>query len=219
MASSAKTQATRLRQAKARIAELEQRVTDLEGWMRSAVWIDPGRQGGRPCLGGHRLPVSSVMSFLAESEEMALHAYPHLTVEQIRLARWYHDTYADQDRTCRWPRPVIHTDPGVNGGEPSIGGVPVTVIAGRIAAGEPATDVAADYRLTRREALTACWWCGSTLDDFADWWARWADSASLILGTVSDDDTVCADLPDPPLMGDDDGPVRPVENVPTGGLL
>lgn len=129
------------------------------------------------------------------------------------------DKTSQGGRICGWSRPVIHTDPAVAGGEPCIDGAPVTAVAGRIAAGEPVADVAADYGITRRQALTACWWCGIALEDFADWWARWADEAALILGSAPDWDTMCVPLADPPLIADDDEPVRPVGDVPTGGLL
>lgn len=218
MASSAKSQANHLRQARARVAELEQRVNDLEGWMREAVWIDPGRMQGTPCLGGHRLPVESVMSFMegdTGSEEVALIAYPWLTRKQIKLARWYHQRYADSDRTCRWPRPVIHIDPGVSWGRPMVGGAPVGVFE-RVLAGEDLMDVADDYDITRRQALTACWWLGSHDDDFVDWWSRWADETHAALATADDGDTVCEHIPDPPSMGDgdEDEPVcRPAEDI------
>lgn len=40
---------------------------DLEGnqILREAVWIDPDRMGGKPCLMGTRFPVSSVIAELA----------------------------------------------------------------------------------------------------------------------------------------------------------
>jgi uncharacterized protein (DUF433 family)/plasmid maintenance system antidote protein VapI len=193
----------RFREALARAAELEQRVAALERWMSEAVWIDPGRMQGAPCLGGHRIPVSSVMSFLegeTGGEETAMLAYPQLTVEQVRLARWYHDRYAGQDCTCRWPRPVIHVDPAVAFGRPMVAGAPVASVAGRILAGEPLEEVAEDFGLNRRQALVACWWAGSQDEDFTDWWARWADEAGAALATADDGDTVCQHIPDPPSM-------------------
>lgn len=222
VASNAKALKNDLRQARARAAELEKRVEDLEGWMSQAVWIDPGRQQGAPCLGGHRIPVESVIAFVegdTGSEDVALIAYPQLTREQIKLAVWYHGRYADTDRTCRWPRPVIHIDLAVSWGRPMVGNAPVGVFE-RVLAGEGLMDVADDYGINRRQALTACWWLGMHDDDFADWWARWADQTHAALATTDDTDTVCAHIPDPPTMCDpDDTGYRPTEDVHVQGEL
>jgi uncharacterized protein (DUF433 family) len=47
----------------------------------------------------------------------------------------------------------VTVDPRINGGRPTVGrrGVPVDAVLGRLRGGEPAADVAADYRLTRSE--------------------------------------------------------------------
>lgn len=206
MASSAKTLQNRLREERARVASLETELADLRHNLETCIWIDPERKSGQPCIGGHRLPVSCVIGFLEhDGEQGVFAAYPQLTVEQVRLARWYHDRFADTDRTCRWPRPVIHTDPGVQGGRPCINGVPVATITGRVAVGEPLGEVAADYDLTRREALTACWYQAAYDDGWAGWAQEWIDAAWVGLGTAGDDDTVCEAVPDPPpLMEKDD---------------
>lgn len=126
------------------------------------------------------------------------------------------------DRTCRWPRPVIRIDPAVAFGRPMVAGAPVASVAGRILAGEPVAEVADDFGLNRRQALVACWWAGSQDDDFADWWARWADEAGSALATADDGDTVCEHIPDPPTIADcanEDG-YRPVTTINVaGGLL
>lgn len=127
------------------------------------------------------------------------------------------------DRSCRWPRPVIRTDPGVNGGRPCISGVPVSAIAGRAAAGEPLAEIAADHGLTRREALTACWHAAAHGDgygdDYAGWAQEWVDAAWTVLGTAGDDDTLCEAVPDPPPLADQPA-YRPMTTVTvTGGLL
>lgn len=116
-------------------------------------------------------------------------------------------------------RPVIHTDPGVQGGRPCINGVPVATIAGRAAAGEPLAEVAADFGLTRREALTACWYQAAYDDDYAGWAQEWIDTAWTVLGTAADHDTVCEAVPDPPPLADQPD-YRPMPTIAVaGGLL
>ena len=45
---------------------------DLEGniILRKAIWIDPDRMGGKPCLMGTRFPVSSILVELAEGRSI-----------------------------------------------------------------------------------------------------------------------------------------------------
>lgn len=186
MANKAKAQARELRDAQARVAELEERLAELEAYVQAAVWIDPGRQGGVPCLGGHRIPVESIVQILdgdTGSEEAALRFYPQLTREQVQLALWYHDRYADTDRTCRWPRPVIHIDPGIRGGRPAIAGVSCEAYAERVHAGESLDEVADDYGVTREQVLLACWWI-ATMERQPRWakaWENWGGQAHLSL--------------------------------------
>ncbi len=54
-------------------------------------------------------------------------------------------------------RVAVVADPGVNHGYPSIRGVPVMNITGRILGGEDPMQVGVDYGLSRAEMLTACW--------------------------------------------------------------
>lgn len=131
-------------------------------------------------------------------------------------------SHMPDDRTCRWPRPVIHIDPGIEGGRPMVAGAPVVSVAARILAGEPLEDVADDYGINRRQALVACWWSGTHDDDYTDWWARWADQVHAALAAADDTDTVCAHIPDPPAMTDepDEPAYRRTEDVPVKkGLL
>lgn len=232
MASSAKTLQNRLREERARVASLETELADLRHNLETCIWIDPERKSGQPCIGGHRLPVSCVIGFLEhDGEQGVLAAYPQLTVEQVRLARWYHDRFADTDRTCRWPRPVIHIDPGVQFGHPMINGSPCEVLAGTVSAGDPVELVADEFNATRADVLISCWWLGMAgPPEWQHAWGSWAQAAHSMIAAGRYDE-----VPDPPpgpevcedcdhtrcvCAGEDDADHRPMTTITVaGGLL
>lgn len=55
------------------------------------ITVDPHQMGGVPCIRGLRIPVSTVVSMVAEgmTEAEILEAYPDLTLEDIREALRY----------------------------------------------------------------------------------------------------------------------------------
>jgi len=79
-------------------------------------------------------------------------------------------------------RPLITTDPAVNHGQPMIGPAPVDQVCARIWAGEPLAQVAADYHISREQALVACWYAAT--HDRRGWrqlWANWAATNQRLL--------------------------------------
>lgn len=55
------------------------------------ITVNPKQMGGVPCIRGLRIPVSTIVSMIAEgmSEEEILRAYPDLEREDIREALRY----------------------------------------------------------------------------------------------------------------------------------
>jgi len=55
------------------------------------ITVDPLQMGGLPCIRGLRIPVSTVVSMIAEgmTEAEILEAYPDLTLRDIQEALWY----------------------------------------------------------------------------------------------------------------------------------
>lgn len=69
------------------------------------VWVDPGRQGGAPCIGGTRIPTDMVPGYVKHSgvDGMA-HDYD-LTPRQIVTALWYeamHGRWSRVKKLRRW---------------------------------------------------------------------------------------------------------------------
>ncbi len=56
-----------------------------EDW-RSRITIEPGKQGGHPCIRGMRITVYEVLSYLAAGMTIAevLDDFPYLTAEDIQ---------------------------------------------------------------------------------------------------------------------------------------
>ena len=50
------------------------------------ITMEPGKMGGKPCVGGMRMTVYDVLDYLASgmSEEEILHDFPDFTSEDIR---------------------------------------------------------------------------------------------------------------------------------------
>lgn len=72
--------------------------------MRDAVvWVDPGRQGGAPCVMGTRIPTEAVARFFWESGMAStLAAYPAITREQALGACWFSVRFGRKRWRKRW---------------------------------------------------------------------------------------------------------------------
>ena len=53
---------------------------------RNRITIEPGKRGGKPCIGGMRITVYNVLEYLASgtSEQEILDDFPDLTRDDIR---------------------------------------------------------------------------------------------------------------------------------------
>lgn len=67
------------------------------------VWIDPGRKGGQPCVGGRRLPVKLLAGsvWAGYPVEEAAQQYD-VTVPQVLVACWYVAVYGSRAWRKRW---------------------------------------------------------------------------------------------------------------------
>lgn len=59
---------------------------------RPAVWVDPGRMAGQPCILGTRLTTRSIAALHRDGADV-LGIYPELTRAQVRVALWFEETY------------------------------------------------------------------------------------------------------------------------------
>lgn len=65
----------------------------------AAIWIDPGRQGGQPCVYGSRVPVVTLVETAdADGDEVALAAFPGVTVEDLAACRRFLAEWQPVDR-------------------------------------------------------------------------------------------------------------------------
>lgn len=56
----------------------------------TAVWIDPARRCGEPCIGGTRIPVSMVIATVwNRGLDVVFECWPNLTRQQVLNACWY----------------------------------------------------------------------------------------------------------------------------------
>lgn len=56
----------------------------------AAVWIDPARRSGEPCVGGTRIPVNMVINIVwKRGLDVAYECWPDLTRQEILGACWY----------------------------------------------------------------------------------------------------------------------------------
>lgn len=63
-------------------------------YARPAVWVDPGRMGGQPCILGTRLTTRSVARLYRDGgHEWVRSLYPELTDAQIDVAVWFEDAH------------------------------------------------------------------------------------------------------------------------------
>lgn len=76
---------------------------------RPAVWVDPGRCGGSPCIYGTRITTEAAAGLAwRDGIDTALTCWPHLTESDILVACWYEVTHGNR-RTWRkrfgdWPK-------------------------------------------------------------------------------------------------------------------
>lgn len=67
------------------------------------VWVAPGRLGGKPCIGGHRLSVEQIARYVwPDGVAAAQVPFPYLTRPQILTACWYQATYGGAPWDVRW---------------------------------------------------------------------------------------------------------------------
>lgn len=77
------------------------------------VTVAPDQMGGVPCIRGLRIPVSTIVSMVAQrmTEDEILAAYPDLGREDILVAPRYEDSLTDED-VLEWDAaiPEFHRD-------------------------------------------------------------------------------------------------------------
>lgn len=74
----------------------------------AAVWVDPGRQGGSPCIFGSRMPTEQVAHLVWDGGIETVHrGWPYFTDQQILGACWYEVIYGNRRRWRKrfpdWP--------------------------------------------------------------------------------------------------------------------
>ena len=68
----------------------------------AALWIDPCRMGGQPCINGTRIPVYAVAEVLYDHGHAEVFAiWPDLTERDVLVACWWHAT-SDRKWWKRW---------------------------------------------------------------------------------------------------------------------
>lgn len=67
------------------------------------VWVAPGRLGGKPCIGGHRLSVEQITRLVwPDGVDAAQSFFPYLTRPQVLVACWYQAIHGKYPWTVRW---------------------------------------------------------------------------------------------------------------------
>lgn len=66
------------------------------------VWVAPGRLGGKPCIGGHRLSVDQVTRIAVDGVDAVLTGWPYLTRAQVLVACWYQAVHGPRAWRRRW---------------------------------------------------------------------------------------------------------------------
>jgi uncharacterized protein (DUF433 family) len=67
------------------------------------VWAAPGRLGGKPCIGGHRLDVVTIARHVwADGVDSVQIPWPYLTRAEILTACWYLGCYGAPNWRERW---------------------------------------------------------------------------------------------------------------------
>jgi uncharacterized protein (DUF433 family) len=75
----------------------------------AAVWVDPGRRSGEPCIGGTRIPTHMIASLVWDGGfELVRQGWPYLGVEQILGACWFEVTHGNRRKWRKvfpdWPK-------------------------------------------------------------------------------------------------------------------
>lgn len=68
----------------------------------AAVWIDPARRSGDPCIGGTRLPVDTIIEAAWRNGVPAAIDTWEVTRAQVLGACWYAATYGTRRWRKRW---------------------------------------------------------------------------------------------------------------------
>lgn len=72
---------------------------------RAYVWVDPGRQGGRPCVGGTRIPTDQMADEVAAFGVGDVAGWYDLTRADLLVACWFEWRHADgRTRRGKWVR-------------------------------------------------------------------------------------------------------------------
>jgi uncharacterized protein (DUF433 family) len=68
------------------------------------IWVHPGRLGGKPCIGGTRIPVATVTRYVRGGGgiQAAQTAHPELTRTQVLLACWHAAVCGDAPEWAAW---------------------------------------------------------------------------------------------------------------------
>lgn len=81
----------------------------------AAVWVDPGRRSGEPCIYGHRIPTEMVARLVwAHGMDTVRQGWPYLTDDQILGACWYEVAHGNRRRWRKaftdWPKAYDRAD-------------------------------------------------------------------------------------------------------------
>lgn len=96
-------------------------------------------------------------------------------------------------------RPVVRVAPHLAWGYPTVGAVATEVVADRVWAGTPVSEVAATHDLTRGQALIACWHEARHTPEHGGRWASWLIAAEPALARPEPN---YDSIPDPPTRKD-----------------
>lgn len=65
----------------------------------ATIWVHPGRCGGSPCVYGTRITTAAIANMVwRNGPDLALECWPHLTLDDLKVACWYEATHGDRRR-------------------------------------------------------------------------------------------------------------------------
>lgn len=86
-----------------RLAEVTAERDRLAAYLDLCVWVDPARMGGKPCVGGTRIPVDMITAYVADGMYDELRAgWEEITERQILVACWHAGIYGDRPEWWDW---------------------------------------------------------------------------------------------------------------------